>query len=126
MSIEATPLKYMGTQSQETVNMAAALALAAEQKRERDQAIDELADTIGDAESAIGAAASRALQKAKDGLRSAADYTARRAKAGVATYTRDDPVRAVLIAAAVGAVLMGLVARSVRKGARAVDRAVRR
>lgn len=57
---------------------------------------------------------------------SAAAQARRRATTAVASYTRDDPVRAVLIAAAVGAVLMGILASMARSGARTVARNVRR
>jgi ElaB/YqjD/DUF883 family membrane-anchored ribosome-binding protein len=127
MSTEPSPLKYMGTQSQETVNMAAAMARAVESTEARGhQAVGRLADDVDDGSSKVGAAADWAMSKAKDTLRSAADKARRRARATVATYTRDEPLRAMLIAAAVGAVLMGLVARTTRSGVRAVERSVRR
>jgi ElaB/YqjD/DUF883 family membrane-anchored ribosome-binding protein len=59
-------------------------------------------------------------------LRTAAGQVRERAKTTVETYTRDDPLRAILIAAAVGALLMGIVARTTRSGVRAIDRKVRR
>jgi len=39
---------------------------------------------------------------------------------------REDPIRAIVIAAVAGAVLMGLLSRITRSGARAVERRVRR
>jgi ElaB/YqjD/DUF883 family membrane-anchored ribosome-binding protein len=126
MTTEPSPLKYMGTQSQETVNMAAAMARAVDSKEGRDQALGVLADDIDDASSKVGEAASWALAKAKDTLRTAAGQVRERAKTTVETYTRDDPLRAILIAAAVGALLMGIVARTTRSGVRAIDRKVRR
>jgi len=64
--------------------------------------------------------------KAKATLQSAADQVRERATTAVADYTREDPIRAILIAAGVGAVLMGVLASMTRSGARAVERKVRR
>jgi hypothetical protein len=94
MSNDPSPLKYMGTQSQETVNMAAAMALAAEQA------------------------------KANDTLQSGAGQVRERATTAVATLTKDDPIRAVLLAASAGALLMGLVALAARSGVRTIKRKV--
>ena len=127
MSTEPSPLKYMGTQSRETVNMAAAMAHAVDSAEERaDRALGTLADEVDAASSKLGDAAHWAMAKARDTLRSAAEQVRRRAETTVATYTREDPVRAMLIAAAVGALLMGLVARTTRSGVRAIDRRVHR
>lgn len=93
MSNDPSPLKYMGTQSQETVNMAAALALAAEQA------------------------------KAKNALQSGARG---RATMAVETFTKDDPIRAVVLAASAGALLMGLLALATRTGLRTIRRSVQR
>ena len=126
MSNEPNPLKYMGTQSQETVSMAAAMARAVESKEGRDQALGTWPDEIDEKSSKVGAAADWAMGKAKDTLRSVADKARARATATVATYTREDPLRAMLVAAAVGAVLMGLLARTTKSEVRAVGRRVRR
>lgn len=124
---DPSPLKYMGTQSQETVNMAAALARAVDSTETRaDQAMGKLADEVDEASSKVGAAANWAVGKAKATLQSAADQVRERATTAVATYTREDPIRAILIAAGVGAVLMGVLAGMTRSGARAVERRVRR
>ena len=124
---DPSPLKYMGTQSQETVNMAAALARAVGSTEGRvDQAMGALAGEVDDASSKVGDAANWALGKAKATLQSAADQVRERATTAVATYTREDPIRAILIAAGVGAVLMGILASVVKSGARAVERGVRR
>ena len=121
------PLKYMGTQSQETVNMAAALARAVGSTEGRvDANVSTLSDEVDDASSKVAAAASWAVGKAKATLQSAADQVRDRATTAVATYTRKDPIRAILIAAGVGAVLMGVLAGMTRSGARAVERRVRR
>jgi ElaB/YqjD/DUF883 family membrane-anchored ribosome-binding protein len=113
MSRDPSPLKTMATQSREAMAMAEAMA--------HDRAGD-LAGRRGK----VGAAADWAIGKAKDGLRSAAGQARERATTAVATYTRQDPMRAVLIAAAVGALLMGFVATLARSGARTVQRTVRR
>jgi ElaB/YqjD/DUF883 family membrane-anchored ribosome-binding protein len=67
-----------------------------------------------------------AIDKAKDALRSAAGYVRERATTTLETYTKADPIRAILIAASAGAVLMGLVAMMARSGARTVRRNVQR
>jgi len=71
-------------------------------------------------------AASWALGKAKDTLQSAADQVRDRATTAVAAYTKEDPIRAILIAAGTGALLMLLVAITVRSGVRTVKRKVQR
>ena len=120
MSHDPSPLKYMGTQSRETVNMAA--ALAHEVDRQAGSAVDRVADTG----SKVGDAADWALGKAKDALHSAAEKARERATTAVADYTREDPIRAVLIAAGVGALLMIVLARMASSGVRSVERRVRR
>ena len=74
--------------------------------------------------SKIGEAASWAMGKAKETLGSAAEYVRDRATTAVATYTKQDPIRAVLIAAGTGALLMLLLAMTVRSGVRTVKRKV--
>jgi ElaB/YqjD/DUF883 family membrane-anchored ribosome-binding protein len=124
---EPSPLKYMGTQSRETVNMAAAMAHAVDAAEGRaDQALGKLADDVDEASSKLSDAAHWALAKTRETLRSAAEKVGERTKTTVATYTREDPVRAMLIAAAVGALLMGLVARTTKSGVRAIDRRIHR
>ena len=66
--------------------------------------------------SKIGDVAIRAMDKAKDAVQSGAEQIRERATAAVATYTKEEPVRAVLIAAGVGALLMALVAMIARSG----------
>ena len=72
--------------------------------------------------SRIGDAANWVMDKAKDTLQSATEQARERAATVVATYTNKDPVRAILIAAGVGAVLMALVTMMARSGARTVKR----
>ena len=66
------------------------------------------------------------MDKAKDTLESAAEYVFDQATTAVATYTKEDPIRAVLIAAGTGALLMLLLAMTVRSGVRTVKRKVQR
>jgi ElaB/YqjD/DUF883 family membrane-anchored ribosome-binding protein len=76
--------------------------------------------------SKVAEAASWVLGKAKDTLQSAADQVRDRATTAVATYTKEDPIRAILIAAGTGALLMLLVAITVQSGVRTVKRKVQR
>jgi ElaB/YqjD/DUF883 family membrane-anchored ribosome-binding protein len=134
VSQEQSPLQYMGTQSQETMNMAEAMTPAAvlARQREFDEALAPLAGQADDAGAAsvagskLGDAASWAMGKAKDTLRSAAGQARTRTAAAVASYTREDPLRAILIAAGAGALLMGVLSRMTRPATRAVDRRIRR
>ena len=130
MSNDPSPLKYMGTQSQETVNMAAALARATEQAAGqtadgRAGKVDKASSSVADAGSRISAAANWAVDKAKDTAYAAAGLVRKRATKAVESYTRDDPIRAILIAAGAGALLMVLVATMARSGARSVRRKAR-
>jgi ElaB/YqjD/DUF883 family membrane-anchored ribosome-binding protein len=131
MSSDPSPLKYMGTQSQETLNVAAAMAHdpARSASPAADQAIGMPADELGEVSAAgsrIGDAAHWAMGKAKDTLQSAAEQVREQATTAVATYTREQPLRAIVIAAAAGALLMGLVVMMARSGARTVGRSVTR
>jgi ElaB/YqjD/DUF883 family membrane-anchored ribosome-binding protein len=116
----------MGTQSQETVNMAAAMARAVESPEGRDQPLGRPAGDVDEASAEVGNAADRAMGKVKATLQSGVDQVRERATTAIATYTREDPIRAILIAAGVGAVLMGILASMTRSGARAVERSIRR
>lgn len=112
MSIDPSPLEDMGTQTRETMAVAEVMA--------HDSGRDAAA-----ASSKIGEAAGWAMGKAKDGLQAAAEQVRERATAAVATYTQADPIRAILIAAGVGALLMSLVSMMARSGVRTVKRSVR-
>ena len=70
--------------------------------------------TVSAGGSKIGEAASRAMGTAKVTLQSAANQVRERATRTVATYTEEDPIRVILIAAAAGALLMGLVSMMAR------------
>jgi ElaB/YqjD/DUF883 family membrane-anchored ribosome-binding protein len=84
------------------------------------------ASTVSAAGSKIGDAANWALGKAKDALQSASEQVREQATTAVATYTKRDPIRAILIAAGAGALLMLLLAMTVRSGVRTVKRKVQR
>jgi ElaB/YqjD/DUF883 family membrane-anchored ribosome-binding protein len=75
--------------------------------------------------SRIGDAAARVMDEAKEALQVGLDHVGERARTSVATYTRKDPVKAVLISAGVGALVMSIVARVARSGVRTVKRKVR-
>ena len=89
-----------------------------------ENAREAYARTVSAPDSKIGDAANWAMDKAKDTLESAAEYVCDRATTAVATYTKQDPIRAVLIAAGTGALLMLLLALTVRSGVRTVKRKV--
>ena len=91
-----------------------------------ENAREAYARTVAEAGSKLGQAANWALDKAKDTLHLAADQVRDRATTAVATYTKEDPIRAILIAAAAGALLMGLLAMTVRSGVRSVTRKAQR
>ena len=76
--------------------------------------------------SKVGDAAQRMVGKARDTLQSAAGQVRERTNTAVAGYTSAEPVRAMLIAAAAGALLMGLVSMMARSGVRTVRRKIRR
>ncbi|MCY7288875.1 MAG: hypothetical protein LH624_11655 [Cryobacterium sp.] len=76
--------------------------------------------------SKVGDAAHWVVDKAKDTLQSAAGQIRERASTGVVTYTKNDPVRAILIAAATGAILMSLISMVARSGVRTVRLKIQR
>ena len=122
MEHDPSPLKYLGTQSAETVALAAALALRTTDHPGNDLPV---ASESRARESRLGAAASWAMDKAADGLQSTARAVGRRAGAALGDYTRRDPVRAMLIAAGAGALLMTVMASMARSGKRRVGRSLR-
>jgi len=65
-----------------------------------------------------------ALDKAKEGLHAGADLVRDRTRTAVATYTMRDPVRAILVAAATGALLMVLASMLARTGTRKLRRRI--
>ena len=68
--------------------------------------------------------ASWALDKAKEGLHAGADLVRDRTRTAVTSYTLRDPVRAILIAAGTGALLMALASMLARRGARKLRRSI--
>jgi ElaB/YqjD/DUF883 family membrane-anchored ribosome-binding protein len=66
--------------------------------------------------SKVGDVAVRALDKAREALQSGAEQVRDRATTAVTAYTREEPLKAILIAAGVGALLMGLVVMMARAG----------
>ena len=85
MSKDPSPLKYMGTQSQETVNMAAALARATEQAGDqtadgRAGKMDKASSNVADTGNRISAAANWAVDRAKDTAYAAAGLVRKHAK----------------------------------------------
>jgi ElaB/YqjD/DUF883 family membrane-anchored ribosome-binding protein len=89
-----------------------------------ENAREAYASTVSAAGSKMGDSASWAMGKAKDTLQSAADQVRERATTAVAAYTKEDPIRAILIAAGAGALLMVLLAMMARSGVRTVKRKV--
>jgi hypothetical protein len=65
-----------------------------------------------------------AVDKAKEGLHAGADLVRDRTRTAVTTYTLRDPVRAILVAAATGALLMALASMLARTGARKLRRKI--
>ena len=126
MNPDLYPLKPMGTQSKETMDLAAAAthdALFATQVS-ADRAIGKVDDKVDEARSRLAPAvdkltdaASTATAKAKDVFFAATDPLREQAKAAsdIATdYVKDEPIKAMLIAAATGALLMGLLSAMIR------------
>jgi ElaB/YqjD/DUF883 family membrane-anchored ribosome-binding protein len=91
-----------------------------------ENAREAYARTVAGTGSRIGEPVSWAKGKAKATLHSAGDRLRERATTAMATYTKQDPVRAVLIAAGTGALLMLLLAKTVRSEVRSVKRRVGR
>ena len=115
MVSDPSPLKYMGTQSQETVNMAAAMVREAARGTEQVShqtteklrgEVDKASSSVADAGSKIRDAANWAVGKAEDTARAAADQVRERATMAIETYAKDVPIRAILIAGGTGALLI--------------------
>ena len=119
-------LQSMGTQSKETVDLAAAKARDALNSagKTADQAIDKVADKVDDARDS----ASTALEKAAGKVNNVANESKDRFGAAsrqvraelsaysdrMADYAQNEPVKAMLIAAAAGAIVMSLVSLLMR------------
>jgi hypothetical protein len=128
---EPSPLKSMGAQGPETAHLAAAMAHAVDANERGDQVMRRLSHELerGDRgfadDSRLADAASWALDKAGLALRASARFVRDQASAAVARPVRSDPVRAVLIAAGIGALAMLLLSMKVKSSARAIERRVR-
>ena len=119
-------LQSMGTQSKETVDAAAAKArdVVDSSRTAADQTMKKVGDKIDDAKDSASAALDKAAGKADKVVDMAKDrfdglQTEVRAKASdlsnqIADYTQEDPIKAMLIAAAAGAALMGLLSLIIR------------
>ncbi len=73
-----------------------------------DGAADALSNKVDDIRSQAGAAATRGMDALRDSSRQLRE-TAGRATDSTIAYVKDEPVKAVLLAAATGALLMGFV-----------------
>ena len=126
MNTEPDKLKPMGTQSKETLDLAAAKARDAVglSRMSTDEALDHVTDKVdkvkarattlfdkaGDMASSVADEAKDQVHNVKEKVRVQATYVSDK----VADYTQDDPLKAMLIAAATGALLMGLLSMMVR------------
>ncbi len=121
-------LKPMGVQSKETVDLAAAKARDALDSagKTADHAIDKVADKVDDAKAGASAAIDRAADKAdrvahltRERFTSASQQVRTQVanySDQLADYTENEPIKAMLIAAAAGAALMALVSLMARSG----------
>ena len=121
-------LKPLGTQSKETVDLAAAKARDAldSTRQAVDWTIEKAADKVDDVKAGTAEAIDKAsgmanavASKAKDQfdtVKSQVRAQTANLSAQVADYTATDPVKAMLIAAAAGAVLMAVLSMMVRSG----------
>lgn len=108
------PLKHISTQSRETLNMDAELARQALERRSNEtegagndvQSVDKPEDTAGSATDS----ATPSVWNASQPLRTQIDKTSQMAL----TYTREEPMKALLIAAVTGALVMGLISLMAR------------
>ncbi len=119
-------LKPMGVQSKETVALAAAKARDAldSAAKTADRAIDKVADEVDDAKADASATIDQAAGAARKVAATARErfgnvsHLARAQVSSysdrVADYTHNEPIKAMLIAAAAGALLMGLMSLLVR------------
>ena len=131
MNTPTDTLKSMGTQSKETVDLAAAKARDALDSagKTADQAIDKVDDKVDDAKKGARKVIDKAAgvgefvaDKAKDHLGDTGSQVRDRIASysdRVADYTAAEPVKAMLIAAAAGAVLMALLSMMVPSRERA-------
>ncbi len=120
------PFKPMGTQSKETIDQAAAATRGAlhSTQRSADRAMGKVSEKVDEARSQLAPAmdkvsdtANAAIDKAKDAFSDATSQLREQAKKAsdmAVGYTKDEPIKAMLIAAATGALLMGLITMMAR------------
>lgn len=115
MNHEDNKLKPMGTQSKETMENTASAAKDAINTTQ--QSVDHVIDKVSDAVDEASREATSAIDKVSD-TANAAMATAREIwheASDLATdYTKDEPMKALMIAAATGALLVGLLSMMVR------------
>ena len=117
-----TGIKSQAQQAQEMTDNAADTTQGAIRSTQRatDQAFDRLSETVEGVRSKAGPmlnkVASQAEAAARRGIEAVRDTSqqlrekAQRASDSAVGYVKDEPIKAMLIAAATGALLMGLVA----------------
>ena len=122
----SNPIKPLAQQGKEAVNRVADTVQDGIRATQRvtNQVVDKAADTVDEAKSNVapmldkaGDQAQKLMQQGREKLNDASQIV--REKAVQATdvavgYTKDEPVKAMLIAAAAGALLMGLVSMMAR------------
>ena len=99
---EPSPLIPMGTQSRETMDRLEGADLRSQVLPHSTAIVDVAGSALGETKGTLGDAADQLRDHAKKASELASDYT------------RDAPVRAMLIAVATGAVLMGLISLATR------------
>jgi ElaB/YqjD/DUF883 family membrane-anchored ribosome-binding protein len=116
-----TPTKPLAQQSQDVADGAANTAQGAIRSTQRaaDQALDRLADKVEDVRSQaaplLNKVTSQAEAAARRGMEAVRDTSqqlrerAMQASDMTVAYVKDEPIKAMLIAAATGALLMGLI-----------------
>lgn len=118
----ATTAKNFSEQGQELADQAASRTQGAIRSTQRaaDTALDKLSSTVEDVReqaapliNRVSAQAESAARRGMDAVRDTSQHLrerALRASDSAVGYVKDEPVKAMLIAAATGALLMGLVA----------------
>lgn len=126
MTPDPNPLKPIDTRSKETMDVAAAATHDPFRSTQQstDRAIGKVADMVDEARSQLAPAVDKmtdpvsvAIDKAKGVFSDATDQLREQAKraSDIATgYAKDEPLKAMLIAAATGALLVGLLTMTAR------------
>jgi ElaB/YqjD/DUF883 family membrane-anchored ribosome-binding protein len=116
-----TPTKPLAQQSQDIADGAASTAQGAIRSTQRaaDQALDRLSDKVEDVRSQaaplLNKVTSQAEAAARRGMEAVRDTSqqlrerAMQASDMTVAYVKDEPIKAMLIAAATGAMLMGII-----------------